>query len=916
VSSGKYSQSKQVLTFEGGAKSDIITVSRNLAGTILGNGGAIAISGPTATVANTTLIEVDGAKGDDSIAIDESNGGLPAANLFGDLGDDTLTGGSGADQLFGETGNDALLGRGGADTLSGGDGNDTLTGGDGDDQLLGGAGDDRMIWNPGDDSDIFDGGLGDDTAQVNGGGGAEVFTVAAAGDGFRIDRLAPAPFSVVARATENIVLKAGAGDDVISGGGDLASLRSLTLDGEAGADTITGGVGSDLLLGGDGDDSITGKKGDDVARLGAGQDTFHWSKGDGNDTVDGEAGSDRLVLDFGALASPIDVAAAGGHVAIAQTAAGVAIDASGVEILEISTTEGENAIKVGDLSGTGVKTVAIDLSSTYGGNDFFSDAVTLDGSAGADVIGIQGGIGHYTVAGLAASVDVISSERFDTLLINGGGGDDRISALGLAADMTRLAIDAGAGNDVVTGGTGNDLILAGDGEDFVDASSGDDVVLLGAGNDRVVSFAHAGNDVVEGQDGLDDVTVLGGILHDAIRVTAAGGRVAVSRDEPGSSLDIDSVERIEVRPSAGVDTVLVGDLSATDVKTVSVDLAGTAAESSDGQFDAVFVEGSAIGDSIKVAMNGDVVVVSGLSSQAEIMHAEASDRLSVIGNAGNDVVDASGLASGFVSLEIQGGSGTDLLKGSQGGDLVSGDAGDDLALLGGGDDRFIWRPGDDNDTIEGQAGADTLALFGSAQADESIGVSAFGGRVLVTRDVGSVTLDLDDVERIEIKALEGNDRVAINDLGATDVKLVSVDLASHLPGRDFFADTVTINATNADDIVTIVNEGGVVRVLGLAETVEIFDFDAFDMLVINGLGGADFVDASGLFGLKLIVNGGAGNDFIVGSPGDDSLFGNAGDDILIGGDGTDIVDGGIGEDIEAQFADAQLTSLMQTLSFR
>ena len=109
-----------------------------------------ALSQPRArpTVANTTLIQVFGQGGNDTITLDESNGALPAANLFGGDGNDILTGGSGNDMLFGQAGNDILLGKGGNDFLFGGDGNDTLTGGDGDDQMFGQAGNDRMIWNP------------------------------------------------------------------------------------------------------------------------------------------------------------------------------------------------------------------------------------------------------------------------------------------------------------------------------------------------------------------------------------------------------------------------------------------------------------------------------------------------------------------------------------------------------------------------------------------------------------------------------------------------------------------------------------------------------------------------------------------------------------------------------------------------
>src|SRR5207248_10417582 len=187
-----------------------IGVSRDAAGTILVNGGAVTITGGTATVANTSLIQVFGTGGDDKISLDESNGALPAAQLFGGAGNDTITGGSGNDQLFGGAGNDILLGKGGNDLLFGGDGNDTLIGGTGDDQMFGGAGNDRMIWNPGEGTDLMEGGDGNDTAEVNGGNGAEVFTITPNGSRVRFDRLSPGPFSLDIGTTENFVLNMNA----------------------------------------------------------------------------------------------------------------------------------------------------------------------------------------------------------------------------------------------------------------------------------------------------------------------------------------------------------------------------------------------------------------------------------------------------------------------------------------------------------------------------------------------------------------------------------------------------------------------------------------------------------------------------------------------------------------------------------
>src|SRR5690242_13335042 len=100
-----------LLSVLGDAQSNNVKISRDAAGRILVNGGAVSVLGGTPTVANTTQIEVFGQDGNDTIALDESNGALPAALLFGGNGNDTLIGGSGNDELFGGAGNDVLQGK-------------------------------------------------------------------------------------------------------------------------------------------------------------------------------------------------------------------------------------------------------------------------------------------------------------------------------------------------------------------------------------------------------------------------------------------------------------------------------------------------------------------------------------------------------------------------------------------------------------------------------------------------------------------------------------------------------------------------------------------------------------------------------------------------------------------------------------
>ena len=69
-----------------------IEVSRNAAGSLLVNGGAVRVYGSTPTVANTSRIQIFGLGGNDQLSINDANGPLPSASLYGGAGNDTLIG--------------------------------------------------------------------------------------------------------------------------------------------------------------------------------------------------------------------------------------------------------------------------------------------------------------------------------------------------------------------------------------------------------------------------------------------------------------------------------------------------------------------------------------------------------------------------------------------------------------------------------------------------------------------------------------------------------------------------------------------------------------------------------------------------------------------------------------------------------
>ena len=472
-----------VLSVFGDSSANSITISRTAGGSILVNGGSVVVVGGTPTVANTTHIRIFGVAGGDTIGLNEANGALPAARLYGGDGNDVLIGGSGVDQLYGQSGNDTLLGKGGNDLLFGATGNDTLTGGVGNDQVFGQGGNDQMIWNSGDGSDLFEGGSDTDKAEVNGGIGAEVFTATANGTRVAFNRTSPAPFSLDIGTTENLVLNMSGGNDSFSASGNLAALTLLTVDGGAGNDLILGGNGNDVLLGGDGNDFVDGNQGNDTGFLGTGDDTFNWDPGDGSDIVEGQSGLDTLNFNGANIAERLEVGANGQRVRFTRDIASIVMDLNGLETVNVKALGGADNFFVDDLSGTDVTHVTVDLSGSGGGDDGAADNVSVDGSPTDDAVTVTGSGTTTQVAGLSALVSISGAiAGSDRLIANGLGGNDVVDASGLAASAMLLTLDGGVGDDVLIGGDGDDTILGGDGDDVLVGGPGTDTLDGGTGD--------------------------------------------------------------------------------------------------------------------------------------------------------------------------------------------------------------------------------------------------------------------------------------------------------------------------------------------------------------------------------------------------------------------------------------------------
>jgi len=249
---------------------------------------------------------------------DRLDGGYHNDTLNGGGGNDTLWGGAGADRMEGGAGNDTYTVDNPADLVVevAGEGNDTvivsvsaslasfpnienltaagtsavtLTGDGRANVLTGNAAANTLVGGAG--NDVLDGGLGADRLQ--GGTGNDIYHVNAPGDrvietstGGTADRvyttvshaLASHVEQLYARGSSSLTLKGNAGANTIAGNAGHNKLYGLTgndrLYGRAGNDKLSGGTGSDRLYGEAGHDTLDGGAGRDVLSGGAGRDTF------------------------------------------------------------------------------------------------------------------------------------------------------------------------------------------------------------------------------------------------------------------------------------------------------------------------------------------------------------------------------------------------------------------------------------------------------------------------------------------------------------------------------------------------------------------------------------------------------------------------------------------------------------------
>jgi Ca2+-binding RTX toxin-like protein len=107
--------------------------------------------------------------------------------------------------------------------------------------------------------------------------------------------------------------------------------------------------------------------------------------------------------------------------------------------------------------------------------------------------------------------------------------------------------------------------------------------------------------------------------------------------------------------------------------------------------------------------------------------------------------------------------------------------------------------------------------------------------------------------------------------------------------------TLTVNGTSTIDTIALALSSGGVSVVGNGKTIGGSPFHGVNRIVVNGNDGDDRIDAARV-SIPVTINGGNGNDTLVGGSGADNLSGGNGNDALFGGPGIDVFHGDEGAD--------------------
>lgn len=783
-------------------------------------------------------------------------GGLGNDRLFGNDGNNVLNGGEGDDQLVSGLGDDVLSGGAGSDALHGGVGNDILDGGIGVDGMYGGLGDDVYKFEIGYGQDVvydyiyntynfnipeqalaaavFQSTPGNvDTIQMGAGISASQVVMSLVGRDVRFSIAGTNDSITLYSWMANLTQSSATYDESLT-------IESITfVDGtvwniqDMFAQTFTGNNSGNELVGSVLNDTVDGLDGDDEL-YGFG----------GNDTLLGGAGNDQL---YGGLGDDLLDGGAGND--------------------QIRGMDGTDTIVFGIGSGN-------DEVFIYSNSREFSDIISLgpnlttndiilsrgsDSSNTSLVINISGATDTLTIYGYFQGEYLDYQEgpnyKNNTSIIRFADGTDwnyeDVKAFFIATSSNDI-LEGTASNEVINGLEGNDRIYGAAGNDVIDGGDGNDSLFGNAGDDFI--DGGAGNDTLYGGSGEDTYLFGRGSGQDAILDFATESNVSIDIIQLGANITANDLA-IQAAPQSQYDLVI--KIVGTDDTLVIKNFYESVWDNETTVGLLRFADGTTWDrEEIKIRSflgtdGGDNL--SGFDTDETISGLGGNDY--IYGMAGNDV-----LLGGRGADYLDGGAGSDILDGGVGNDyLSSGDSSTD-----GSSDTFIFGRGYGQDYIfSGYYGGTDMPYMPNTD------ILKLGPGITVS----DITLTTDTYNSELILIINGTtDYIRI---GSYFNITTTNAFPYRLSGIHFDDGTIW---THNDVVANLVS----LPYIGASYTA--------------GTAGSDYMTAD-LTYTYVHLDGGDGDDILVGATNNDDLKGGAGNDIIDGGSGWDMINGGDGDDI-------------------
>lgn len=543
------------------------------------------------------------------------------------------------------------------------------------------------------------------------------------------------------------------------------------------------------------------------------------------------------------------------------------------------------------------------------------------------------------------SMEMVFTNSTTSLVINGGGGDDTLTASSIDSsfpEAANLFLQGEAGNDRLDTSTANRayLLFGGLGDDRVIGNSSDEVFPIEAGNDTIEG--NGGVDVIEALNLIGAVTLTDATLNGLGLNSLSGiSRARLFAGSKGVQIDASAFTGVVTLGGGSGKDLLIGSNGADvlDGGGGNDTLRGGAGNDTiTGGAGTDLIEGGDGEDLLRESANTNVVVTATQLSGGFPVGKDTFSNMELLeltGGTGNNKFDAK-LFPGNVTL--LGGEGNDTLISGSGHDALQGQAGDDVLTGGDGDDSLdggdgvdrIAEMADVNWTLTGAAltglGNDELtsietALLTGGASNNTINATGFGGFATLDGAAGNDTI-LGGNGNSVLLGNNGNDSLVGGtgndtlDGGKDTDTLDGGDGHDSLDGSTGDNDRVTGGAGNdslnggggnGDLLVEFTNAAFTIFGKSSISGIGSDRFTGFESLVLTGGDGNNTIDASAFNG-AMTLTGGNGNDLLIAGAGPAMLDGESGDDTLTSGESNDTLTGGAGSDLIEVTGNGNLTA--------